>query len=166
MTNSNGPKAINPWVALALFIIGCMALGSTSGLLSNSGPSPWYDALQKSSLTPPSWVFGVVWPTLYLLMGIAVWMIWRLPESTARSNALWLFAAQFVINLSWSPLFFGAKLILPSLVVIAVLFIVLVLTIRRFYALHTAAAALLVPYLAWVGFASYLELVIYLKNSV
>jgi len=165
MTNSSDMRKINPWVALALFIVGCMALGSASGLLSNSGPGPWYDALEKSSLTPPSWVFGVVWPTLYLLMAVAVWMIWRLPDSTARTNALWLFAAQFLINLSWSPMFFGAQLILPSLIVIVVLFVVLALTIRRFHALETTAAVLLLPYLAWTGFAGYLELVIYLKNS-
>lgn len=98
-------------------------------------------------------------------MAVAVWMIWKLPDSAARTNALWLFAAQFLINLSWSPLFFGAQMILPSLIVIAVLFVVLALTIRRFHALQTTAAALLLPYLAWVGFASYLELVIYLNNS-
>lgn len=157
-------RTLNPWIALVVAVGGCLVLGSASGLLSNSGPSPWYDALVKSPLTPPAWVFGVVWPTLYALMGVSAWLIWRLPATPARGHALRLFIVQLTVNLAWSPVFFGTHMIGLSVIVIALLLALVALTLWRFWALSRMAAVLLLPYLAWTCYALYLDAYIWINN--
>ena len=166
MNDAATSRSLNPWLALSVTIGGCAILGALSGLLSNSGPGPWYDTLVKSPLTPPSWVFGIVWPILYVLMGVSAWLIWQLPRDPARSHALRLFVAQFLVNLAWSPVFFGAHLITLSVVLIAMLLTLVALTLWRFCALNRLAAALLLPYLGWITFALYLNAFIWVKNAV
>ena len=111
----------------------------------------------KPPLAPPPGVFAPVWTVLYTLMGIAVWRIWRLPPSSARTTALVLFAVQLALNALWSPVFFGLQNLLLALGVIVAMWIAIVLTIRAFRPLDRVAAGLLVPYLLWVTFATYLN---------
>jgi len=151
-------------MVLALAVAGCVILGGLSGLLSGSGTSSWYDSLETSSLTPAPWVFGVIWPVLYALMGLSAWIIWRLPDDPARTHGLALFVVQFVVNLAWSPVFFGAQLVGLALMLAGLLFVLVALTIWRFYGLSRFAAVLLLPYLIWSGFAFYLTFFIWMNN--
>ncbi len=143
-------------------LVGCIVLCQLSGVLgaltTDTGSSSWYVALAKPPFNPPSWLFGVVWPLLYLLMGIALWLVWRQGAQHSQvSTALALFFAQLVLNAAWSPIFFGLHSITVALFVIVVLFGLILATIRAFYPLSRAAAWLLVPYSLWVAFATVLN---------
>lgn len=116
--------------------------------------------LTKPALAPPNWVFGPVWTTLFVLMGVAAWLVWR--AATADGNrsagaALGVFVVHFAINLAWSAVFFGLQSILGGLLVIVVLWLAILATTWLFYRIDWRAAALLVPYLGWVTFAGYLN---------
>ena len=147
------------WTRLAL--ITCPAvvlLGSASGWLSNSGyGNPWFDALQKPFFMPPGWAFGVVWPILYLLMGIALAMILALPPSPERKSALVLFFVQLALNFAWSPIFFAGHDISLAKWVIFVMTVVAALAAGKFMRLKKPAGLLLIPYLGWLVFAATLN---------
>ena len=133
-------------------------LGSASGWLSGSGyGNPWFDALLKPIFMPPGWLFGVVWPLLYLLMGIALAMILAEPESPRRRKALILFFAQLALNFAWSPIFFAAHDITLAKYVIFVMTVVAAAAAGQFMRLKRTAGLLLVPYLAWLIFAAMLN---------
>ena len=117
-------------------------------------PGPWYAALEKPALTPPNWLFPVVWPILYLAMAIAATLAWRKrPQIT--TVAPWL--VQLVLNALWSWLFFGLQRPALAFLEITLLWIAIVVNIVVFYRIHKGAAGLLMPYLAWVSFASWLN---------
>jgi len=99
-----------PWGKIALLTVPAIVLlGSLSGWISNSGyGNAWFDALEKPGFMPPGWVFGVVWPVLYVFLGVAAAMVHALPASDARRKALTLFYAQLALNFAWSPVFFAA----------------------------------------------------------
>ena len=150
------------WWKLALVaVIAIELLGGLSGWLSQSGfGNPWFDALQKPSFMPPGWAFGVVWPILYALLGIAVAMILAEPPSDRRRLGLSLFFVQLVMNFAWSPLFFAAHDITLSKYVIFIMAILAAAAAGQFYRLRKAAGLLMVPYLAWLVFAATLNSVI------
>lgn len=120
-------------------------------------PDAWFAALAKPSWQPPNWLFGPVWTTLYLMMGIAAGLVWLRGPSPAVRSALIAFGAQLVLNALWTPVFFGAQALGAALLVIVVLWLAIVLTILHFWRVQRLAAMLLVPYLAWVSFASVLN---------
>lgn len=130
----------------------------------NENNRDWYEHLNKSNLTPPNYVFGIVWPVLYILIIVSgiIYFINSSPEWF--STALTLYIIQWLLNLSWSPLFFKFKAILPSFVVIILLTILIGITIYIFSITNTLSALLLVPYLLWVSFASYLNGYILFNN--
>jgi tryptophan-rich sensory protein len=147
------------WWKLA---IGCVAvielLGGLSGWLSNSGyGNAWFDALQKPDFMPPGWAFGVVWPILYALLGIALAMILVEPPSPRRQAALTLFFIQLVLNFTWSPLFFAAHDITTAKIVIFVMAATAAAAAGQFLRLRRAAGMLMTPYLAWLVFAAMLN---------
>lgn len=152
------------WAIVVLPLL-CLILGAVSGYLTNSGPNSWYDGLQKSPLTPPSWAFGVVWPALYLLMGLAAAIVYR---SAARRQdkrvALNLFAIQLIVNLTWSWVFFKLHMIGGGVVHIAILWLLVAATFLHFRKVSGAAAALLLPYVLWVSFAAYLAFSVWRLN--
>ncbi len=160
-----GSRILARPVGLFILIIFCMAVGVLSSLISGSGPSPWYDALLKSPLNPPSWTFGVVWPCLYAFMGLSVWLIMRTPETPDRRLALILFWLQLAINFTWSWVFFDQHWLGWSVAHIGILWIVLALTIWRFSRIRPLAAWLLLPYLAWITFAGHLSYAIWDLND-
>ena len=128
---------------------GTVTVGSVQG---------WYATLHAPPLTPPHWLFGPVWSLLYVMMAVAAWMVWR--EADVRwlhYKALRSWGWQLCINALWPPVFFGAHLLLPGLFVIILLFAAVAYTIYRFWPLQRMAAWMLAPYLAWVGFALYLN---------
>ena len=133
-------------------------LGSLSGWLSNSGyGNPWFDALNKPFFMPSGWAFGVVWPILYLLMGISLAMILAEPSSPRRKKGLILFFVQLALNFAWSPIFFGAHDITLAKYVIFVIAIIAAGAAGQFMRMKKAAGLLLVPYLAWLIFAATLN---------
>ena len=118
----------------------------------------WYPTLNKPPLTPPSWTFGVAWTTLYLLMGLASWLVWRSAGGIFRAlPAFAIYFAQLGLNLAWSYFFFGRQEPLAGLIDIALLAAAILLTIILFWRVNRVAGALMLPYLAWVLFATYLN---------
>ncbi len=147
-----------PLGSLALAILGCELVGASGNLLSGSGVTTWYPSLTKPAFTPPSWVFAPVWTTLFALLGVAAWLVWRVGLDDRRVQvALGLFAGQYVVQVAWSGVFFGLENPLGGLVVIAVLWVAIVATVVAFVRVDRRAALLLVPYLAWVSFATVLN---------
>ena len=149
--------------ALAASIGLCIAVGFTSGWLFR--PDAWYLSLDKPLFNPPAWMFAPVWTTLYVLMGVAAWRIWCVPDSPERAQALRQFAVQLALNAAWTPVFFGAHSLAGGLAVIVLLALAIVVTIQRFHPLDKMAAWLLAPYLAWVTFATALNAAIWSLNG-
>ncbi len=124
-------------------------------------PGAWYQTLQKPEWNPPSWIFGPVWTLLYLGMAIAAWLVWR---NGARSGALRWYLIQLALNAAWTPVFFGAHQIGAALLVILCLWLSILLTLRAFWQISRPAGLLLVPYLAWVSFATALNVTLWRLN--
>ncbi len=139
------------------------AVGGLGGLVSVGAIDGWYAATPKPMFTPPDAVFGPVWAVLYVLIAVAGWLVWRTPDSEARTRALRLYVAQFVLNALWSPVFFGlgelvgAPGLWAALVLIVVLDIVILATIIRVGDVSRVAAGLLLPYWFWSLFATTLN---------
>lgn len=152
------------WLALALFMLLCLAVAGIAGAVTSTSVSTWYQSLEKPFFNPPDWVFAPVWTTLYLFMAIACWRIWRSPVSAQRRAALAAFAVQLTLNLAWSFLFFGFRLVGLALVEIVVLLIAIVVTTTRFWWIDRPAGALFVPYLAWVAYAAVLNAALWTLN--
>jgi tryptophan-rich sensory protein len=130
-------------------------LGVASGFLANSGyDNRWFAALDKPALTPPGWVFGTVWPILYLLMALALAMILHARGAKGRGLAITVFVVQLLCNLAWSPLFFAAHEATLAFYLILVILLLATGTTLLFGRIRPLAAWLMVPYLAWLGFAS------------
>ncbi|MFC6837364.1 TspO/MBR family protein [Halomarina ordinaria] len=142
---------------LVLAVLACELVGITAAVFTQTGLSTWYGTLTRPELAPPNWVFGPVWTTLYALMGVAVWLAWRNGTGRARTVAVSLFVVQLALNFSWSFVFFGAQEILAALAVIVALLVAIVATMAAFWRVDRRAAPLMVPYLAWVAFATYLN---------
>jgi translocator protein len=127
-------------------------------------PGEWYLALNKPAWQPPTWLFGPVWSTLYLMIGVAGWLVWKQGGFAYRRGPLTLFFVQLALNAAWSPLFFGLKQPGVAFAEIIVLWLAIAATIAAFWRVHRIAAALLVPYLAWVSFAAFLNWTLWQLN--
>lgn len=133
-------------------------LGLISGRLAQSGPeNPWFAALVKPSVYPPPATFGIVWTVLYVLMGVALANVLAARGARGRGIAAIAFVVQFAFNLAWSPVFFAGHNMSGGLIVIALLDLALIVTIALFWRVRHEAALMLVPYLLWVLFATYLN---------
>ena len=152
-------KTPRPWVILAAFIIVVVAVGGLIG--TQSVPGEWYQNLNKPPFNPPNWVFGPVWFTLYDMIAIAGWRIFIIDRN---STAMKFWYAQMVLNWAWSPIWFKAQLIWPAFAVITLIWLGIIGFIVTARKLDRAAAWLFVPYLAWVSFASLLNLSIGILN--
>lgn len=137
---------------------GIVLLGFLSGRIAGSGPgNPWFDALVKPELYPPPATFGLVWTALYVLMGVSLAVIAAARGAPRRGLALGLFAVQLLLNLAWTPLFFGAHQITGGLILLALLDVAVLATIAAFWRIRPLAGMLLLPYLAWILFATLLN---------
>ena len=133
-------------------------VGGLMGVVSNSGfGNDWYAPLTKPSFQPPGWAFGVVWTTLYTMMGIALATILNAPKSAERSRGLTLFAVQLALNFAWSPIFFGGGMIDVALLVILAMNVSVTATIISLWKVRPLAGALLIPYLLWLCLATALN---------
>jgi translocator protein len=158
------PQDTSKW-ALVGWVGLCLVAGLLGSLATSSKIGTWYAALMKPWGNPPPWVFGPVWTALYVLMGIAAWLVWKNQDEIGRRQALTLFAFQLVLNALWSVVFFGMENPGAALINIAVLWALILATTFAFRRVSHLAAWLLAPYLAWVTFASYLNCGIWLLNS-
>jgi benzodiazapine receptor len=157
--------AYQPFLRATLSLLGWILLcflPATLGALFM--PGDWYASLQKPTWNPPGWVFGPVWSTLYLLMGISVWLVWMRGGFTAHRRPLSLFLVQLALNAAWTPLFFGLQRPDLALVEIMVLWGAILWTIREFWRINRWASALLWPYLLWVSFATILNATLWWMN--
>jgi tryptophan-rich sensory protein len=144
------------WAVVTVPLI--ILLGFASSQLAPSGEqNRWYAELTKPALTPPGWVFPVAWTTLYILIGLALAMILNARGSRLRGIAIVMFAAQMLVNLLWTPLFFGAHQVFWGLIAIIAMFGLALITTLIFGRIRTAAAWLMVPYLVWLCFAGALN---------
>lgn len=128
-------------------------------------PGAWYAALQKPSWNPPGWVFGPVWSVLYTLMAIAAWLVWKQGGFAAQGKPLSVFLFQLALNAAWSPIFFGLQRPDLAFAVILLLWLAIVATGWTFRPVSRPAAWLLVPYLAWVSFATVLNGTLWWLNA-
>lgn len=139
-----------------------LGVGGLAGLLTR-GSMESYMQLTKPALSPPPWVFPAVWTLLYILMGISAYMIY-MTKSPNKGTALKLYAIQLGMNFVWPLLFFGAQMYLLSFVWLVVLWLLVLLMVVAFYRIRPVAGLLQLPYLLWITFAGYLNLMIYLLN--
>ncbi len=159
----NKPKD-NYWFLL-LFILVAQAAGLLGSLFTFSAIPTWYVTLDKPFFSPPNYLFGPVWTTLYTLMGISAYLVWRKYQFNKKSVIFWeVYFAQLVLNTLWSIIFFGFKELGLAFVEIMALWYFIVRTIQESKKLNTTSAHLLYPYLAWVSFAALLNLSLYLLN--
>jgi translocator protein len=145
---------------------GWLALSFAAGWIgSRYMPGTWYESLAKPSWNPPNAVFGPVWSVLYVLMGVSAWLVWRRAGFSGAGAGLALFFVQLILNSLWSYLFFGLHRPAVAFFDIVVLWMVILAVVILFWQAQRVAGALLLPYLAWVGFASYLNFMLWRLNS-
>lgn len=141
-----------------VLVPGVVLLGFLSSAVGGNGPGdPWFDGLAKPGTYPPPATFGIVWTVLYVLMGLALAMVVTAWGARRRGFAIVAFVIQLLLNLAWSPLFFGAHKISAALLLLVVLDVAVMITVVAFYRIRPRAAFLLAPYLAWILFATLLN---------
>jgi tryptophan-rich sensory protein len=135
-----------------------LAIGIFAGRASNPGPgNGWFDTLAKPEMMPPGWAFGAAWSVLYILLGIAIALILRRRGAPGWKMAVGLFSAQMLLNFSWSPVFFGLHRPALAFVIIMLMLVLTIAAAFLFRRIDRQAAWLMVPYLAWLVFASILN---------
>jgi len=148
-------------LAFAAWLVLSFAAAAVGGFFL---PGDWYARLQKPTWNPPNWIFGPVWTVLYTTMAIAAWLVWKRGGFVGQRVALSLFLVQLLFNALWSPLFFGLRHPALAFVDIVLLWLALLGTVIAFWKALPLAGALLVPYLAWITFASMLNFALWRLN--
>ncbi len=150
---------------LLFFAFVCFAAAAAGSVWTSSSVDTWYAQLHKPALNPPNWLFGPVWSVLYLCMAASAWLVWRNAGWSGGRYALVLFFAQLGLNVTWSALFFGLRLPGAALVEVLVLLLAIIATAISFLPFSRTAFWLMIPYAAWVSFASHLNAEIWRLNS-
>lgn len=158
MSEKHQPRA---WLGLIAWMALVFSASLTGAFVSTQG---WYEELHKPSWNPPNWIFGPVWTALYIMMAVAAWRVWRLGGWPRQRGPLTLFMIQWALNALWTPLFFGLHLLGWAFVEILILWLFIMLSIRAFWRVDRIAGALLIPYVAWVSFAAYLNFTLWRLN--
>ena len=161
MADSSTRGKRGSWPSLLIFLAAVAFVAVVGGIAAGSARST-YAALELPSWAPPGWLFGPVWTVLYVMIGIAGWLLWRAPGGRGTPLVLWV--VQLVLNLVWTPLFFGADRYGIALMEIVLLWCFIVATIAAGWRVSRLAALLLVPYLAWVSFATALNASVWWLN--
>ncbi|MBU0532187.1 tryptophan-rich sensory protein [Candidatus Micrarchaeota archaeon] len=151
------------WKELIIAIVICQLAGIIGSFFTLQSIPTWYTSLAKPSFTPPNWVFGPVWITLYTLMGVSAFWIFS-SKNKKQKMALYIFACQLILNTLWSVVFFGLQSSLYGLIIIILLWLSIIATIVKFHEIDKRAGLILIPYLLWVSFASILNFWIYILN--
>jgi benzodiazapine receptor len=152
-------------IGLFVFLILCLGVGALGGMATAPEIAGWYATLNKPSWNPPAWIFGPVWTTLYLMMAASAWLIWRQGGMQKNRLQLSVFACQLLLNLAWSWIFFSMHQIGGAAAEIVVLWVSILLTAILFAKKSKLAAALLLPYLCWVSFATILNFTLWKLNQ-
>ena len=152
------------WIGLVLFVVVCLGVGGLGAVATTPEIDSWYRTVIKPTWNPPDWVFGPVWTTLFVLMGISGWLVWKSAGFKSASTPLTLFAVQLALNVAWSWIFFGMHQIGWAVVEIGILWLAILATAVAFFRHSVPAGWLLVPYLGWVTFASVLNFIIWRLN--
>jgi benzodiazapine receptor len=150
-------------IALFVAVLVCFAAAGVGGLASANSPE-FYRRLDRPAFAPPGWVFGPVWTVLYLMQAAAVWLVWREAAHPGRRIALALFGVQLTLNALWTWIFFAFQSGAGAFVEILVLDVALLATVAAFWRVRRPAAVLMLPYLAWVSFATVLTYSIWQRN--
>jgi tryptophan-rich sensory protein len=163
---------IHNYFKLAISIVAPLMAGAIGSVFTAPSIAGWYANLVKPALNPPSWIFGPVWTTLFVLMGIALFLVWKKHSTVIQSAQMlriWklgiiLFVTQLILNTLWSILFFGLESPAWALVEIVILWFAILATIITFYKISKPTLWLLLPYILWVSFAGYLNYAIWSLN--
>jgi tryptophan-rich sensory protein len=151
-----------------LTLIACitvpLALGAWAGIVTSRNIAAWFETLIHPSFRPPNWLFGPVWTSLYILMGVSFFLILQTKTTQSKKVAIRFTLLQMLLNTMWSFLFFYFHQLGTSLVEIILLWLFILSMIRAYYPIHKIAAYLQIPYLAWVSFASILNAAYYFLN--
>ena len=150
-------------IALIVWLVVSLAAGGV-GALATRNAREFYASLAKPAWAPPGWLFGPVWTVLYVLMGVAAWLVWRRAGWRGASGALSLFLVQLLCNAAWSWIFFAWRRGALAFADIVLLLVLIVATMVAFARVHQLAALLLLPYLGWVAFATALTFAIWQGN--
>jgi tryptophan-rich sensory protein len=153
------------FVRLIGFVLITLTVGGISSYFTAGQVNTWFTTVNKPSFNPPNWVFGPVWSVLYIMMGVSVFLVWQQPASKQRTLALPIFGIQLMLNFWWSIIFFKFHAMGWALVEIIALWCSILLTIISFSKLSKLAAWLLVPYIAWVSFATLLNSAFWYLNK-
>ena len=156
---------LNKWKPYIISAGIALAVGALSGFLSMSGMEDYMETVTKPALTPPGWLFGVVWPILYVLMGIGAARIWLTKDSLQRSRGLNLYVVQLIVNFFWSLIFFNAQAFGFAVIWLLLLWVLVLLMVLQFYKVDKRAALLQIPYLLWLTFAAYLSIGVWYLNK-
>jgi tryptophan-rich sensory protein len=158
---------MNKIVKITIAIIVCLAVGYSASIITRPSVAEWYPTIEKPFFNPPNWIFMPVWTLLYIFMGVAAGLVWdKIKEQNAEvKKALGFFLIQLILNAIWSYLFFGLKNPMLALIEIALLWLMIYETYLKFIKINKTASYLLIPYLAWVGFATILNVSIWWLNK-
>jgi tryptophan-rich sensory protein len=151
-------------IKLVISLLLPLSVGAIAGMFTSQAVPTWYASLNRPSFSPPNWVFGPVWTTLYILLGISFFLIWKESSSKLRNLAIIVFAIQMLLNFAWSFIFFYFNLIGAALIEIILLWISIAFMIYLFHKIKPLAAYLNIPYLLWVSFATILNAGYYFIN--
>lgn len=152
-------------IKLIIGLVACQGAGVIGAIFTTPAIPSWYASLKKPTFTPPNSVFGPVWVTLYLLMGVAVFLVWR--EGLSQEGVITAFSVfwvQLVLNILWSVVFFGLKSLLGGMVVILLLWVAILVSIIMFFGVSPIAGGLLIPYIIWVSIAANLNARVWILN--
>lgn len=164
MTDTVKRSFVGSTVSLVVAVAVCLGAGFVGALATASSVGTWYQTLAKPSWTPADSLFGPVWTALYVMMGVAAWLVWQRAGDGSARGPLLLFALQLLLNAGWSLLFFGLRSPGLALIEIVLLWLAIAATLWSFALMQRWAALLLAPYLAWVSFAVALNLAIWRLN--
>jgi benzodiazapine receptor len=158
-------KDMTKIIELTCSVAVCILIGFLGSFATRSSVTTWYANLSRPSFTPPDWIFGVVWPILYVMMGISAFIIWNKGlDKREVKVALGIFGLQLILNGLWTPVFFGLNLIGLALIEIIMMWAAILLTIISFWKVSKTAALLLLPYILWVSFAVVLNASLFILN--
>jgi tryptophan-rich sensory protein len=167
-TQAFAPNHRTKFFALVAFLVLCLIISSAGGAATATSVTDWYQTLNKPFFNPPNWLFGPAWSLIYALIAVSGWRVWckvGLRADTGGRAVFIVYGAQLTLNLLWSFLFFGAQSPLAGLIDIVPLFILIIANIVMFWPIDRLAGWLMVPYAAWVGFATLLNSAIWWLNS-
>ncbi|QDT37651.1 TspO/MBR family protein [Stratiformator vulcanicus] len=153
------------WIGLVFFILLCLGAGSLGAIATTPEIAGWYQTLEKPSWNPPNSVFGPVWTTLFVMMAVAAWLVWKPKGFRSAAIQLTLFAIQLLLNVAWSWIFFGMHQPGWAFIEIIVLWATILATAVTFFGRSMMAGWLMMPYLAWVSFAAVLNFTIWQLNA-